>query len=230
MAVALPSSGTTSSAQQARCDTDDMKLVHGLLRLLFREAPDLVRSVGRTHPLRRDAVSAHVSMISGMLHGHHRTEDSMLWDALEQRAPSCAVHVSAMRRQHDDMAALLAALDEEVAAWNTRRGPDDGSVVATLERIRTVLETHLGAEEVLILPVAQLALSQKEWDLLGKTSQKHTPKDVMFVQLGYLIQSLPERTRRDWVRANLPFLVRALWATIGRRRYSRYRAAMAVEA
>jgi iron-sulfur cluster repair protein YtfE (RIC family) len=219
-----------AAGPRRRCDTDDMKLVHGLLMLLFREAPALVESVGPGHPRRQHAVAAHIAMISGILHGHHRTEDTLLWDTLQERTPSCALHVGLMRAQHDEMARLLRVLDTDVAAWTVRGGADDGAVHAALVKILTVMEVHLGAEEDLILPVAQLAMSQREWDLLGKTSQKHTARDVMFVQLGYLIESLPAQSRAAWVRANLPGPLRAVWALIGTRQYTRYRAALTVDA
>jgi iron-sulfur cluster repair protein YtfE (RIC family) len=207
-----------------------MELVHGLLMLLFREAPGLVRDVGVGQPRRQRAVAGHIAMISGMLHGHHRTEDTLLWDVLEQRAPSCAVHVTLMRSQHTEMSQLLEVLDADVASWIARGGADDGTVHGALVEILALLEVHLGSEEESILPVAQLAMSQKEWDVLGETSQKHTAKDVMFVQLGYLIESLPTENRSALLRANLPWPVRVLWASIGRRQYARYRAEMMVDA
>lgn len=229
MATALPSTGA-AAAPPRRCDTDDMKLVHALLLLLFREAPALVRSVASAQPRRQVAVSAHIAMISGILHGHHRTEDTLLWDTLEQRAPSCAVHVALMRSQHGEMSRLLEALDADVASWAARGGVDDGTVEHSLALVLELLEEHLGFEEDLILPVAQRSMSQKEWDRLGEASQKHTGKDVMFVQLGYLIESLPAEDRDAWVRANLPWPIRAVWTVIGRRQYARYRAEMAVDA
>lgn len=229
MATALPSTGATA-VRQRRCDTDDMKLVHGLLKLLFREAPELARDVCDGQPRRQRAVSGHIAMISGILHGHHRTEDTLLWDTLEQRTPSCAVHVTLMRSQHAEMSQLLEVLDAHVAAWAARGGADDGTVQGALAKILELMEAHLGSEEQLILPVAQLAMSQKEWDALGETSQKHTRKDVMFVQLGYLIESLPPENRDAFVRVNLPWPVRMLWSLIGRRQYARYRAEMTVAA
>jgi iron-sulfur cluster repair protein YtfE (RIC family) len=229
MATRLPSTGV-EPAPQRRCDTDDMSLVHGLLTLLFRQAPALVAAVGADQPRRQRAVAAHVAMISGILHGHHRTEDTLLWDTLETRMPSCVVHVGLMRSQHDEMARLLDVLDARTAAWSARGGADDGTVRGTLDEILAVMEVHLGAEEELILPVAQVAMSQREWDLLGETSQKHTARDAMFVQLGYLIESIPAANRDAFVRANLPWPVRMIWTLIGRRQYARYRAELAVAA
>jgi iron-sulfur cluster repair protein YtfE (RIC family) len=231
MATRLPSTGTTPApSPQRSCDTADMRLVHGLLTLLFREAPALVADVAASRPRRQRAVVEHLAMISGILHGHHRTEDTLLWDTLETRMPSCAVHVGLMRSQHDEMARLLELLDARTADWSARGGADDGTVHDVLGDILEVMALHLGSEEELILPVAQVAMSQREWDLLGETSRQHTARGVMFVQLGYLIESLPTQGRDAWVRANLPWPLRAVWTLIGARRYARYRAELTVDA
>lgn len=231
MTTALPPTGA-APVPERRCDTDDMKIVHGLLRLLFRQAPELVRAVAPGQARRQRAVANHVAMISTMLHGHHRTEDTLLWDVLEQRTPACALHVGRMRSQHDDMARMLTDLDARVAEWNRVGGADDQGVAHLLDQVLSVLDTHLGAEETVILPVAQVSMSQKEWDLLGETSREHTPKDVMFVQLGYLRESFPAESRDDMVRQllPLPLPVRLLWKLVGKRQYARYLAELHVDA
>jgi hemerythrin-like domain-containing protein len=230
MATALPATGATPAPTPTTCDTDDMLLVHGLLRSLYRGAACLVRSVGDTQPQRRAHVSAHIAMIADMLHHHHATEDTLLWDALEKRAPACALHVGSMRRQHAAMADLLEELERGLGEWDARAGADDGTVSDVLERIRASLDAHLGAEEAAILPFASRVFTQAEWDRLGEMGSSHTPRALLFVQLGYLVASLPEERRSDWVRANLPLVVRVLWRTVGRRRYLRYRAALGVAA
>ncbi|MEW1834220.1 hemerythrin domain-containing protein [Microbacterium sp. NPDC079995] len=228
MATALPATGATPSA--VRCDTSDMLLVHRLLRSLYVGAGCLVRTVGDDQPQRRRNVSAHIAMIAGMLHHHHHTEDTLLWDDLAERAPACGLHVDAMRRQHAAMAVLLTDLNAGIDAWDARGGADDGTVSGLLERIRLTLDAHLGQEEELILPFAERVFSQTEWNRLGEMGSAHTPKDLMFIQLGYLIASLPEDRAAHWVASNLPLPARVLWACIGRRQYARYRRGLAVAA
>jgi hemerythrin-like domain-containing protein len=229
MVTVLPSTGSVP-ASQPRCDTSDMVLVHGLLRRLFVEAAGVVRTVGHAQPIRRSNVISHVRMIADMLHQHHRTEDVLLWDDLEQRAPSCALHVGLMRRQHADMAQALDALTRHLDEWDVRGGADDGSVSCDLERIRGALDRHFGQEETGILPFAEQVFTQAEWDKLGEMGGAHTPRQLIFVQLGYLIASLPEHSADAWLRGNLPAPVRLLWRLVGARRFARYRRALAVDA
>jgi hemerythrin-like domain-containing protein len=230
MATALPSTGAPNPSPAPTCDTSDMFLVHGLLRSLYLGAACLVRSVGDDQPLRRQNVAAHVAMIADMLHHHHHTEDTLLWDDLERRAPACALHVGLMRTQHADMAELLSELTPALDAWNARGGADDGSVSTLLDRIRLTLDTHLGQEEERILPFAQRVFTQEQWNKLGEMGSSHTPRDQLFIQLGYLLASLPEDSRDTWLKANLPAVPRVLWHLIGRRQYARYRAGLGVDA
>lgn len=231
MATVLPSTGADDSVTPvASCNTDDMFLVHGLLRSLYLGAACLVRSVGDDQPRRRRAVSAHIAMIADMLHHHHHTEDTLLWDELEQRAPACALHVGLMRRQHADMADLIVELRAALQAWDARGIADDGTLSTLLEKIRATLEQHLGQEEDRILPFADRVFTQAEWDRLGEMGSSHTPKNRLFVQLGYLLQSLPDADRHAWVRANLPAPVRVLWQLVGSRQFLRYRRTLAVNA
>ena len=41
----------------------------------------------------------------------------LLWDTLTQRAPACGLHVAVMKDQHGQMAGLLIAAEESIAAW-----------------------------------------------------------------------------------------------------------------
>lgn len=230
MATALPSTGTAPTTAAPTCDTDDMKIVHGLLRALFSDAPGIVRTVSHTQPRRHAAVSRHIALLSITLAWHHETEDVLLWDELERRAPRCAAHVGVMRAQHAEMAELLHALDDSLVRWTDRGGADDGTVSTRLEHISSSLERHLGDEERWILPVASSTMTQDEWNRLGEMGSSHTPKGMEFVLLGYLIGSIPEATRGAWIRASLPVLVRVLWAVTGRRTFARYRRTLAVDA
>jgi hemerythrin-like domain-containing protein len=230
MATALPRTGIEPIDPAPTCNTDDMRIVHGLLRALFLDAAALVRTVRADQPRRRDAVSAHVAFVSAALASHHQVEDVLLWDDLERRAPKCALHVGLMRRQHAEMHGLLMLLDQSVAAWNVLGGADDGSVSAHLDEIRAVLDQHLGDEELWILPIASATLTQEEWNRLGEMGGSHTPKGKAFILLGYLLQSMPQAERGPWMRANMPLPLRLIWALFGRRRFTAYRRTLGVEA
>ena len=85
-----------------------------------------------------EVVADHLAMLSIGLHAHHEGEDTMLWDTLEQRAPSCAVHVERMKAQHAEMLVHLTALDAALPAWRASgRAADAAGVVVRARRRST---------------------------------------------------------------------------------------------
>lgn len=209
------------------CDTSDMVLVHRVFRYLFRDAPRLVREVDPGDRERTAIVAAHVRDIAGGLHNHHHTEDILLWDTLEQRSPGCALHIGLMRTQHAEVATLLEELEGAVPAWEARAGAAERDRVADLlDRVLVSLETHLGAEEERILPVAGSTMTQAEWDRLGEHARRELPKDKQFEQLGWVIEALGPQEGARFVKEMLPAAVRVLWRVVGRRQFAAHRRAV----
>lgn len=207
------------------CNTADMLIIHRLFRRLFTDAPVLVRGVPDGDTARASVVADHVAEIAGGLHHHHDTEDTLLWDLLEARAPACALHVGQMRAQHAVVATLLTSLDEVLPPWrSTAAAADRERVAGVLDEILTALQTHLGDEEEQILPVAATSMSQQEWDRLGERGRAGIPRDRQLIQLGFILESFdsPEE-RREWVKANLPIPVRLLMNVVGRRQYESHK-------
>src|SRR3954454_22684376 len=99
-ATALPSSGDLPEPTAKTCDASGMAEIHRMFRAGFREAPALVSSVPEGDAARAEIVSDHLATLSLSLHAHHEGEDLMLWDRLEQRAPSCGGHVERMKQHH----------------------------------------------------------------------------------------------------------------------------------
>ncbi|GGC15716.1 hemerythrin domain-containing protein [Cellulomonas carbonis] len=216
---------TTPQSERLGCDTSDMVQIHRLFRRLFVDAPVLVRGVGVGDRTRTAVVAAHVRDIAGGLHRHHRGEDLLLWDRLEERSPACALHVGLMRSQHATVADLLVRLDALVPAWEASASAEDREAVAeVLDEIRAALLVHLGAEEERILPTASLVLSQREWDELGEHGRSSTPRGQMLLLLGWILDSVPPAERAEWLRTNLPLPIRVVWAAVGRRQFAAHRA------
>jgi len=225
MAHALPSTGDPGPAEGAGCDTSDMLVIHRLIRSSFDEAPGLIDGVADGDRGRAEIVGAHVDALATSLHGHHHSEDTVLWDELERRAPSCAIHIGRMRAQHAEMAEHLAELQAALPAWRSSGSKADAAPVrAALDGVLASLGVHLPDEETSILPVAQRAMSQKAWDRLGEAGRASVPKDKVFIQLGFILDSIPEAERQKWKQDFLPLPARVLYAIVGRRQYERYRA------
>lgn len=222
---ATPSTPLTPSTPRVRCDTSDMLHIHRLFRRQFVDAPVLVRAVDEDDRARLAVVAAHVRELAAGLHHHHHVEDALLWDTLERRAPACALHVGLMRSQHAGVAMKLEELDARMAAWETSAdGTSREAVATTLDEIRAALLMHLGQEEERILPAASTVMSQREWDQLRKQGMASIAKRTLLVQLGWILDCLPEPERADWVRTNLPVPLRLLWQLVGRRRFAAHRA------
>ncbi|GAB3602545.1 hemerythrin domain-containing protein [Microbacterium aureliae] len=229
MAVKLPSSGGRPAPDASGCDTSGLILVHRIFRWLYRELPLLVRAVGPGDTARAAIVGDYAHLDFFALHLHHETEDTVLWDRLEQRDPACSIHVGLMRTQHAEVARMLSDIEPQLQPWATTADPALGDRFATdIEHLRDVLLVHLGREEEDIMPVAGAVLSQAEWDELEAHTRatlmarrKEFSRDIMSLQLGLLLASIPETDRDAWFRANVPVPIRVLYLLLMKRRYDR---------
>ncbi|GAA3215099.1 hemerythrin domain-containing protein [Microbacterium terregens] len=229
MATKLPSSGALPDGQVPGCDTSGLILVHRIFRWLYRELPVLVREVDAGDLDRAAVVGDYAKLDFFALHMHHETEDTVLWDRLTTRDPACVEHVDQMRAQHAAVGAQLASIEPQLAPWVASADATlRESFAADIEALRDTLFAHLGQEEDEIMPVAGAVLSQQEWDEMEEHTRaeliahrKELPKDVMSLQLGLLLASVPEAERDEWFRANVPAPIRLLYLLLMKRRYDR---------
>jgi hemerythrin-like domain-containing protein len=227
MATKLPSSGAMPEGQKAGCDTSGLILVHRIFRWLYRELPQLVREVPAGDVERAAIVGRYAHLDFYALHMHHETEDIALWDRLTSRDPGCAVHVDQMRAQHAEVASQLARIEPQLAPWVASADPGLRDAFARdIETLRDTLQAHLQQEEDDIMPVAGEVLSQQEWDWMEKhtretlaANRKELGKDVMALQVGLLIASVPEAERDEWMHTNIPAPIRLLYALLMKRKY-----------
>ena len=229
MATKLPSSGSLPEGQTPGCDTSGLIYVHRIFRWLYRELPVLIREVGDGDLDRAAVIGDYAKLDFFALHLHHETEDTVLWDRLTTRDPGCVAHVDQMRAQHAAVAMQLAHIEPQLAPWvaTADAGLRD-AFAGDIEALRDMLFAHLGQEEDDILPVAGAVLSQQEWDELEEHTRtaltahrKELPRDVMSLQLGLLLASVPEADRDEWFRTNVPAPIRLLYLLLMKRRYDR---------
>ncbi len=229
MAEKLPSSGSLPDGQMPGCDTSGLILVHRIFRWLYRELPLLIREVEGGDLDRAAVVGDYAKLDFFALHLHHETEDTVLWDRLTTRDPACIAHVDQMRAQHADVASQLARIEPQLDPWVATADPGLRDAFAgDIEALRDALYAHLGQEEDDIMPVAGAVLSQKEWDELEAHTRaaliahrKELPGDVMSLQVGLLLASVPEAERDEWFRTNVPAPIRLLYLLLMKRRYER---------
>lgn len=228
-ATALPSSGDAPKGPKGNaqtCDARGMAEIHRMFRAGFAEGPTLVSGVAGSDSAHADVVGDHLAMLSVELHAHHEGEDTHLWNTLEQRAPSCAVHVERMKQHHAEMLVHLKELDAALPAWRASgREGDADAVRSALDGINAALAVHLPDEEANIVPVIETTLTPKEIDWFAKHGRNATPKGKNWETLGAILAAQPDGGA-EWQRENLPGPVRLLWRTVGRGRYAKNRQAL----
>jgi len=220
-ASVLPSTSDSGGPDARTCDASGMAMIHRLYRRGFAEAPELVRGVTPGNAAHADAVGDHLALLSVSLHAHHQGEDERLWNALESRAPSCAVHVERMKQHHATMLVHLTALDAALPAWRAS-GRDAAEVLTALDGVNAALDVHLGDEEATIVPVMETALTQPEVNWFSEHGRKATPKGKTWASLGLILDAQPDGGKA--FLGELPPPVRLLWRLVGSRNYARYRA------
>lgn len=208
------------------CDASGMAEIHRLFKVGFGEAPGLVRGVRDGDGAHAEAVATQLHMLSAGLHSHHEGEDQRLWAPLEERAPSCAVHVERMKAHHAELLVHLTAMDSALPAW--RAAPTASTAEALLgdlDGINAALDIHLPDEEKNIVPVMETVITQKEVDWFGEHGQAATPKGQTWNMLGAILSSQPDGGG-EWLKKSLPAPVRLIWRLVGAPKYAKTRAAL----
>lgn len=145
-------------------NTQDMEIVHRVLRRESRLLVELVAAVTPGDTARAKVIAGHFRVYRLGLRNHHEGEDELLWPPLLARVDLEADIVLRMQAQHDRIAATLTRLDAAVPAWEAGAGADErDTLVAALAEHRAVLLEHLDEEEATLLPLAAKHITEREW-------------------------------------------------------------------
>ncbi|MDY0910294.1 hemerythrin domain-containing protein [Microbacterium sp. CFBP9034] len=224
-ATPLPPSGDVPVGPKT-CDARGMIEIHRMFRRGFGEAPDLVRRVADGDAAHAAAVATQLETLSLGLHAHHEGEDAKLWDALDERAPSCAPHVERMKAQHAELLVHLTALDGALPAWRASATRVEAEpVLAALDGVNAAIAVHLPDEETNIVPVMEYTITESEVEWFSEHGRRSIPKGQTWQQLGEILASQPDGGD-EWLRAHMPAPGRLAWRLIGKRKYTRHRAAL----
>jgi hemerythrin-like domain-containing protein len=210
-------------AAETTVDTREMVAVHSAFRREFRQAPDLIRSVGDGDRARAAVVGEHVQLMLDMLHHHHSGEDELLWPKLQTRvAAELAPIVELMERQHEGIHAVLEEALPLLARWRADAAAADRDGLAdALTRLNVLLVEHLAAEEEQLLPIAARSVTQDEWNELGQKGMAGIPRSKMAMTFGMIMKDGdPEVIRQMLSHAPLP--VRVLLPRLAPRAYAKY--------
>jgi hemerythrin-like domain-containing protein len=225
-ATPLPAAGGIPAGSSKTCDASGMVDIHRLFRRGFGEGPELVNRVREGDTDHAAAVATQLETMSLGLHAHHEAEDARLWNALEQRAPSCTTHVERMKEQHAELLVHLAELDRVLPAWRaSARAADAAPVLAALDGVNAALAVHLPDEEANIVPVMEYTITEAEVDWASKHGRKSIPKGQTWQQLGEILAAQHDGGD-EWLHKHMPAPGRLAWRLIGRRKYAKHRAAL----
>ena len=224
-ATPLPQSGGVPPHPKT-CDASGMIDIHRLFRRGFGEGPALVERVAPGDTAHAGAVATQLETLSLGLHAHHEGEDEKLWDALDERAPSCAPHVARMKAQHAELLVHLTALDGALPPWRASATLQDAEpVLRALAGVNAAIAVHLPDEETNIVPVMEYTITEDEVEWFSQHGRRSIPKGQMWQQLGEILASQPDGGDA-WLRTHMPPPARLAWRWIGRPKYARHREAL----
>ena len=222
MVTELPSSSEPAPGEaQWGCDTSDLIQVHKILRWLFTELPGLIERVPSGDLERSATIADHVSMVAFAVHLHHESEDSVLWDRIERErrhAPLTSTDAASRRDRGP-------ARDHRAAGpgWRASADPADAAVI--VERFGRLREPSSGisARRRPRSSRSPAACSRRP---SGVSCEEHAranlPKDMIPLQLGLMLASIPPEERDQWSKENLPAPIRLLYSLVLKRKYERH--------
>ena len=202
------------------CNGDDMRILHNAFLWGYEQAPGMVRGAPAGDVARSAFLGEWLGVLDASLHTRHESEDELLWDKLEQRAPACALHVGQMRAHHAQVAALIEEAGPLLARWRATADPSVGEQLAdAYERMLEVLKVHLRREVVEVIPVAERVVTKQEWTAMADHSMAVIPKNWLLPQLGMLLANSTPADRQRFY-AGMPLSVKVLWRLVGKRQYA----------
>ena len=112
----------TRTANTPLTDVHDMVVVHRVFRRELRLIPQLVRAVAPGDTARAAVLAGWSRMVLTGLHGHHTSEDLLLWPKLLERCEPDAELVHRMEEQHSRVHAALEDLGPALRGGGCRGG------------------------------------------------------------------------------------------------------------
>ncbi|MCO6003463.1 hemerythrin domain-containing protein [Actinoallomurus purpureus] len=211
------------SAPADKPETAQMKVIHKALRREFRLLPDLVAGVAAGDTGRAGRIAGHASLILGMLHEHHESEDELLWPLLRARVPLEESLLQAMEVQHQTVAALVGMIQPDLPAWSrTADLSTRDRLTGHLRQLHTALEEHLALEETAVLPLIHEHLTVPEWLAPQHAAMKKGPSGLAakLILAGAVLEDATPG-EQAWFLSTMPPPARVLWRVFGTRLYSR---------
>jgi hemerythrin-like domain-containing protein len=202
----------------------DMAIVHRMFRQAYEEAARLVRAAPAPSAARVTFLADHIDLALAGLHFHHADEDALLYPKLIERAPEQAQMTEQVEHEHQLITTALDAASAACAAWRERPSAQAGEALATaLDHLNAVVQPHLDDEELKVVPLAAVTLTQREWDALGKAGISKIPRKKRALAFGMLLDALDEE-ERAYMMKTVPAPMRLLMPVLIERPWRKYAA------
>lgn len=211
-------STTAEAGSEAR--TEDMVIIHRILRRGFQELADLVRHTPAGDTRSAALVAGHADFHLNGLHHHHTAEDEHIWPRLLERAAPDAELVARMEAQHEAVAALTAQVRALLLPWRADPAANE-ELAAAIEGLGVALGEHLDEEESRILPIVRAHITPAEWRQVGERAFAGFTDDEKLIATGRLEETATP-AERAMMMGDLPLPIRLFWNVVGRRRYTRH--------
>jgi hemerythrin-like domain-containing protein len=193
-----------------------MLAVHAVFREALAAAPRIVGGASRHDPQHTANVASYYANVLAFLHVHHEGEDALVWPKLLERAPVEAARIQEIADQHEQVSALIASAEEQLASWAEEPDTEHGAKLAgALATLGHELVNHLDQEEAFVLPLAAEHMTVEEWAELPAHGMRNFRGDKVWVLLGLLFEAMPPG-QPEVALEHMPPPVAAFWRGEGR--------------
>jgi len=216
--------GVTAMQTSQPIDVSDMAIIHRTFRRAYEESAQLVRAAPAPSRERVAFLADHIDFGLRMLHVHHEGEDELLYPKLVERAPEQARMTADVEHEHVVIKTAIDAASAACATWREHPSPATGEALATsLDALNMVAQPHLDDEELKIVPLAAVTVTQQEWDALGKHGVAQIPRNKRSIAFGMILEPLSDAERAHMMGV-LPAPVRILAPLLIERPWKKYAA------
>lgn len=203
-----------SDTQGELTDVSDMYGVHEAFRRGLRDAPAQAEaSIGE--PERAQRFVNYLLDLLALLHAHHEGEDEVLYPLLVERVPEQRALFAEMDAQHQGVTSSLESCTAAARAFgaSATRG-DAESLASACDTLGSILESHLGDEEVQILPIAAVWVTPEEWGRLPAHAMMSYRGDRLWMLFGLATEAMAPAVLADIVE-HLPPPLADMWLGFG---------------
>ncbi len=198
-------------------DTSHMRIVHDVLRVSYRAAPDLIRTTAGDAG-RRELVLGYVDNVLALLLVHHEAEEELLFPVLRERAPEGLGALERSAEQHRQLVTLLADALAAVEAWRAEGDPASESAAAALAALDAGVRPHMDEEEAVVVPLATVHVSLDEWERFTRYSVTHFTGDRVWLIWGLLREQMTP-DQRDRMLEQMSESARGYWESAAHRQF-----------